>query len=157
MVVEGFLPGNVPALLPHTVPIWVGAGIGFGLGIGLVNSLLGVAGGEIIIPTLVFAYGADIKTAGTASLLISLPTVAVGIVRYARRGAYARSAIAETVVPMGAGSVIGAVIGGLLVGAVPVPVLKFGLGLILIASAWRTFRHGHRSASRAVDTPASST
>ena len=37
-----------------------------------------MAGGEVIIPTLVFAYGLDIKTAGTASLLISLPTVTVG-------------------------------------------------------------------------------
>ena len=59
------------------------AGVLFGLGIGLISSLLGVAGGEVIIPTLIFAYGADIKTAGTASLLISLPTVAVGIARYA--------------------------------------------------------------------------
>ena len=42
---------------------------------------------------------------------------------------------------MGLGSVIGAVIGGLLVGAVPDPVLKVGLGVILIVSAWRTFRH----------------
>jgi len=39
--------------------------------IGLVSSVLGVAGGELIVPTLVFGFGADIKTAGTASLLIS--------------------------------------------------------------------------------------
>jgi uncharacterized protein len=36
-----------------------------GLAIGLVSSLLGVAGGELIIPTSVFAFGADIKTAWT--------------------------------------------------------------------------------------------
>jgi uncharacterized protein len=41
---------------------------------------------------------------------------------------------------MGLGSVIGAVIGGLLVGSVPASLLKFGLGVILIISAWRTFR-----------------
>jgi len=117
------------------------AGVLFGLGIGLISSLLGVAGGEVIIPTLIFAYGADIKTAGTASLLISLPTVAVGIVRYAKRGAYDRLALTETVAPMGLGSVIGAVIGGLLVGSVPAAILKLGLGFILIISAWHTFRH----------------
>jgi len=42
---------------------------------------------------------------------------------------------------MSLGSVIGAVIGGLLVGIVPAGLLKFGLGIILIISAWRTFRH----------------
>jgi hypothetical protein len=44
-------------------------------------SLLGVAGGEVIIPSLVFAYGVDIKTAGTANLLVSLPTELTGIGR----------------------------------------------------------------------------
>jgi uncharacterized membrane protein YfcA len=140
LIVEGFLPGGAPVLLPASSVVWIAAGLLFGLGIGLVSSLLGVAGGEVIIPTLVFAYGADIKTAGTASLLISLPTVAVGIARYARQRAYAPSALAQTVAPMGLGSVLGAVIGGLLVGSVPAPLLKFGLGIILILSAWRTFR-----------------
>jgi len=143
LVIEGVLPQRERALLPHDATVWIVAGVLFGLGIGLVSSLLGVAGGEVIIPTLVFAYGADIKTAGTASLLISLPTVAVGIARYASRGAYERSALVETVAPMGVGSVIGAVIGGLLVGAIPAAVLKVGLGIILIFSAWRIFRHSH--------------
>jgi uncharacterized membrane protein YfcA len=140
LIVEGFLPGGAPALLPGSTVVWIAAGVLFGLGIGLVSSLLGVAGGEIIIPTLVFAYGADIKTAGTASLLISLPTVAVGIARYARQHSYASSALAQTVAPMGLGSVIGAVIGGLLVGSAPAALLKLGLGVILILSAWHTFR-----------------
>jgi uncharacterized protein len=140
LVVKAFLPGGAPALLPGSSAVWIVAGVLFGLGIGLVSSLLGVAGGEVIIPTLVFAYGADIKTAGTASLLISLPTVAVGIARYARQRAYTSSALAETVAPMGLGSVIGAVIGGLLVGSVPAAALKLGLGVVLIISAWRTFR-----------------
>ena len=140
LVVEGLLPGGVPALLPESSVVWILAGVLFGLGIGLVSSLLGVAGGEVIIPTLVFAYGADIKTAGTMSLLISLPTVAVGIARYVRRGAYEPAAITETVAPMGLGSILGAVIDGLLIGSVPAAILKVGLGIILIVSAWRTFR-----------------
>jgi len=67
----------------------------------------------------VFAFGAPIKVAGSLSLLVSIPTVVIGIARYARRGSYAdRSALRDTVAPMGVGSVIGAVIGGLLVGLV---------------------------------------
>jgi uncharacterized protein len=143
LIVEGLLPQTERALLRDAVNVWIVAGVLFGLGIGLVSSLLGVAGGEVIIPTLVFAYGVDIKTAGTASLLISLPTVAVGIARYVMRGAYDRLALAETVAPMGLGSIIGAVIGGLLVGVVPAPVLKVGLGVVLLVSGWRTFRRPH--------------
>src|SRR5918998_1251130 len=74
--------------LPDSLAVWIVAGILFGLGIGLVSSLLGVAGGELIIPTLVFALGVGIKTAGTASLLISLPTVAVGVLRHRKLGSF---------------------------------------------------------------------
>lgn len=144
LIIEGFLPQSVPALLPSGLVWHISAGVLFGLAIGLVSSLLGVAGGELIIPTLVFVFGTEIKTAGTASLFISLPTVLVGIVRYATRGAYEQRPLAETVAPMGVGSVIGAVIGGALVGLVPQAILKVGLGFILIASAIRIFRHARR-------------
>jgi uncharacterized membrane protein YfcA len=42
---------------------------------------------------------------------------------------------------MSVGSVIGAIVGGLLVGIVPAAVLKIGLGGILIISAVRIFQH----------------
>lgn len=141
LIVESFLPSQLPALLPNTRGWHASAGLVFGLLIGLVSSLLGVAGGELIIPTLVFAFGADIKTAGTASLIISLPTVTVGVACYASRGAFAkREAVGETIIPMSLGSVIGAVIGGMLVGIAPVSVLKLALGLILMFSALKIFR-----------------
>ena len=96
---------------------------------------------EKTVATLVFAFGAGIKTAGTASLLISLPTVAVGVLRHRRLGSFAESAdLTQTVAPMGLGSVIGAVAGGLFVGVVPAVALKFLLGVILIVSAVRVFR-----------------
>jgi uncharacterized membrane protein YfcA len=140
LIVEAFLPQDVPGLLPDALPVRVVAAVFFGLGIGLVSSLLGVAGGELIIPTLVFAFGVGIKTAGTASLLISLPTVAVGVLRHRKLGSFAESAdLTRTVAPMGAGSVIGAVAGGFLVGVVAPSVLKFVLGVILIVSAVRIF------------------
>ena len=143
LIVEAFLPQDVPGLLPDALPVRVVAAVLFGLGIGLVSSLLGVAGGELIIPTLVFAFGAGIKTAGTASLLISLPTVAVGVLRHRRLGSFAeRADLTRTVAPMGAGSVVGAVAGGLFVGVIPAAALKLVLGVILIVSAVRIFR-GH--------------
>ena len=141
LIVEAFLPQDVPGLLPDPLLVRIVAAAVFGLAVGLVSSLLGVAGGELIIPTLVFAFGAGIKTAGTASLLISLPTVAVGVLRHRRLGSFADSAdLTQTVAPMGLGSVVGAVTGGLFVGVVPAAALKFVLGVILIVSAVRIFR-----------------
>ncbi|MBA2596493.1 MAG: sulfite exporter TauE/SafE family protein [Chloroflexia bacterium] len=137
LIVEGFLPTATAAPLP--VAIWLPAGVLFGLVIGLVSSF-GVAGGEVIIPTLIFAYGIDVKTAGTASLLVSVPGVLAGIARYARRGAYDRAAVVATVVPMGAGSIVGAVIGGMLVGVVAASVLKLVLGVVIIVSTVRMAR-----------------
>ena len=74
-----------------------------GVVIGLVSSLRGVAGGELIIPTLIFGFGLDIRTAGTASLIISLPAVAVGVLRHARAGSYHdRAALLGIGAPMAA-------------------------------------------------------
>lgn len=44
------------------------AGVIAGLMIGVIAALLGVAGGELLIPTLVLLFGADIKLAGSLSL-----------------------------------------------------------------------------------------
>ena len=88
----------------------------------------------------------DIKSAGTGSLMVSLPTVMIGLIRYARSGAFADpQPLRETVAPVGVGSVIGALLGGLLVGIIPSSALKLILGLILILSAIRVFAHNHSS------------
>jgi uncharacterized membrane protein YfcA len=140
LIVEGLFSHALPhLLLPCAWQILVG--LAFGLLIGLVSSLLGVAGGELIIPTLIFIFSVDIKTAGTGSLIVSLPTVLVGIVRYASHGAFRRAPLQETVVPMSWGSVIGATAGGMLVGFVSPSALKVILGIVLNISAFRVFSH----------------
>jgi uncharacterized protein len=157
------LTGIGLALIGESVISFTGHGVPFGLAgrlplagllgtaIGLISSLLGVAGGEVIIPTLVFVFGVDIKTAGTASALISLPTVMVGIVRYATKGAFRqRGHLSSLVVPMGGGSIVGALMGGLLVPFVSQALLKGVLGAILIASAVRIFRHQAPKSPRCV-------
>ncbi len=85
---------------------------------------------------MIFGFGLDIKLAGSASLIVSLPIVAVGVWRYAVRGTFnARGDWTQTIVPMGVGSMIGAVIGGWLVGSVSQAALKVLLGAILLVSA----------------------
>jgi uncharacterized membrane protein YfcA len=72
--------------MPHAgVPLTEGGGLLFALGsatgvaIGLVGSMLGVAGGELLIPALVLLYGLDVKSAGTVSLAVSLPMLLLTI------------------------------------------------------------------------------
>ena len=47
------------------------AGIVAGFLIGVVASLMGVAGGELLIPTLILLFGADVKLAGSLSLAVA--------------------------------------------------------------------------------------
>jgi uncharacterized membrane protein YfcA len=115
-----------------------------GFGIGIVAALLGVAGGELLIPTIVLLYGLDIKLAGSLSLTVSLPTMVVGFARYSRSDAFAILRHEQVLFRwMVAGSILGAAVGGLLTGLMPTPLLMTLLGVILLISAIKTFKHTH--------------
>jgi tungstate transport system substrate-binding protein len=78
----------------------------------------------------------------------------VGVAHYISRGAFAeRRVLTETIVPMSLGSFVGATTGGLLVGLMPVGILKVTLGVILTVSAFRTFRRSHASQGTSDHTP----
>ena len=120
------------------------AGLFAGFGIGVVAALLGVAGGELLIPTIVLLYGLDIKLAGSLSLMVSLPTMIVGFVRYAHSDAFFVLRREKLLFhAMSLGSILGAAIGALMLGLVPTPLLMLMLGLILLISAVKTFQHSH--------------
>jgi len=140
LLIEAWLAEESAGLLPAAAVVRILAGVAFGLLIGAISSLLGVAGGEVIIPTLIFGYGVPVHAAGSLSMLISLPTVVAGIVRHARFGAYSDAALMSgVIVPMAAGSIAGAVCGGLLAAYVSAPLIKVALGILLIWSAWKVF------------------
>lgn len=153
LLIEGLFSLPVGHLLQNSLWLQGIVGIVCGALIGIVSSTLGVAGGELIIPTLIFIFGIDVKLAGTASLMISLPTVITGIFRYFRRGMYReRKDWVTMITPMGAGSVIGAILGGILMGIIPGQWLKVLLGLVLIISALRMFVNHHQSQKTASQT-----
>ncbi|MDI4664682.1 sulfite exporter TauE/SafE family protein, partial [Xanthobacter autotrophicus] len=106
------------------------------------QSLLGVAGGELLIPTLVMLFGADIKLAGSLSLAISLPTMVVGFARYSQDRSFAvLGRNRRFLVIMAAGSVAGSLLGGQLLGLVPSEILLPGLAVILLVSAVKVWQH----------------
>lgn len=118
------------------------AGVMAGVAIGMVASLLGVAGGELLIPTLVMLFGCDIKLAGSLSLAVSLPTMLTGFTRYSHDSSFAvlgRNKI--FLLAMAAGSIVGSFIGAQLLGIVPNAVLLPLLAIILLVSAIKVWRH----------------
>ena len=117
-------------------------GLVAGFAIGVLAALLGVAGGELLIPTLVLLFGADIKLAGSLSLAISLPTMLVGFARYSRDRSFAvLGANRAFVLTMAAGSIIGTYIGARLLPFVPDALLVPILAVILVMSGIKVWRH----------------
>jgi uncharacterized protein len=103
---------------------------------------MGVAGGELLIPTIVLLFAVDIKIAGSVALAISLPTMLVAFARYSRDRSFAiLRANKGFVLAMSTGSIIGTILGGLLLGAVPEAVLITLLVALLLASAIKVWRH----------------
>lgn len=120
-------------------------GVVLGLMIGTIAALLGVAGGEFLIPTLILIYGTTASDAGTCSLAISLVTVTSGLIRYARLGMLpTREVLRSLAIPMGLGSIAGIFLGGLLVPYVSDSWLKAVLAMVLVAAAIKTFRNHRR-------------
>lgn len=118
------------------------AGLVAGFLIGVVAAVMGVAGGELLIPTLILLFGADIKLAGSLSVAVSLPTMIVGFVRYSRASAFeVLRHNRQFVLAMALGSMLGAAIGGSLLGLVSSRVLLPVLAAILLASAVKVWRH----------------
>lgn len=122
-------------------PLRLAAGVAAGVTIGVVAALMGVAGGELLIPTIVLLYGADVKLAGSLALAVSLPTMLVAFARYSRDQSFQiLRTNTKFVMTMAAGSALGTIMGALLLGVVPDAVLIPLLVGILLLSAVKVWR-----------------
>ncbi len=129
--------GSIPIGLARAI-----AGVVVGFLIGIVASILGVAGGELLIPTLVLLFDVDIRLAGSLSLAISLPTMLTAFTRYSRSRSFpVIGKNREFVLAMVFGSLIGTFTGANLLGIVPQSVLLPLLAAILVLSAIKTWGH----------------
>jgi uncharacterized membrane protein YfcA len=132
-------PASSPLFTGGILPL---AGAIAGFFIGVFASLIGVAGGELLIPAIVLLYGLDVKVAGSLSLAISLPTMLTAFTRYSKDKSFTviRQNVGFVLI-MAGGSVTGAVVGGKLLGVVPGVVLIPVLAFLLLASACKIWRH----------------
>jgi uncharacterized membrane protein YfcA len=130
MIVEALTDTEVELLIPQGTARWFLASL-VGFVIGAISSSLGVAGGEMRIPALMYLFGYDVKVAGTISLLASIPTVAAGAVTYRRMGHIPNRALLLAFL-MGAGSLLGVLVGTALLPLVGGQWLKGLLGAVLL-------------------------
>ena len=110
--------------------------------IGLFGSMLGVAGGELIIPTIILLFAVDIKLAGSLSLAISIPTIVMGLVKYRSQQKLKEiKSEWDFTSSMAFGSTLGALIGSSLLRSVSSSLLYLILGAILLLSALKLATH----------------
>lgn len=120
---------------------WV-FGVTAGFAIGVVASVMGVAGGELLIPTIMLLFGADLILAGSLSLAVSLPTMLTGLARYRNDSRFKVIGEQKTFVGwMLLGSIFGAALGAWLLSYVATDYLLYGLAAILLLSAYKVAKH----------------
>lgn len=144
MIAESIASFAPLGMLSGSLLLKIFSGLALGFAIGAISGLLGVAGGEVIIPTLILGFGAPIKAAGSLSQMVSIPTVLTGFVRHLRAGALNdRNIVLRLILPMGLGAIAGGIGGGLLASVAPSTFLKALLGVILIVSSIKVRRRLH--------------
>jgi uncharacterized membrane protein YfcA len=104
--------------------------------IAVVSGVLGVAGGEMRIPALLYLFGISIREAGTLSLMISIPTVAAGAFMDRRLGGIPNSALRVAAL-MGVASAVGVLMGAALLPYADRDLIKGTLGILLLLATVR--------------------
>jgi uncharacterized membrane protein YfcA len=135
MLYESFAHAEHVLLEPTGMARWILAAV-IALAIAVVSGVLGVAGGEMRIPTLLYLFGVPIVEAGTLSLAVSIPTVAAGAFTDRRLGGIPNSVVRVAVI-MGIASAIGVLVGAALVPYASREVIKGTLGVVLLLATVR--------------------
>jgi uncharacterized protein len=120
---------------PQGVARWMLAGTA-AFAIAAVSGVMGVAGGEMRIPVLLYLFSVPIIEAGTLSLLVSIPTVACGAIADRRLGGIRNSALRVALI-MGVASAVGVLAGAALVPYANRETIKGVLGAVLLLAAIR--------------------
>jgi uncharacterized membrane protein YfcA len=126
------------------LPDFLRVSLGFlaGIIIGIFSSMLGVAGGELIIPTIILLFSVDIKLAGSLSLAISIPTILMGLFKYRSQRRFKDIKSEQGFISsMASGSILGAFVGSNLLRYVSSSLLYLILGVILLLSALKLAKH----------------
>jgi uncharacterized membrane protein YfcA len=113
-----------------------------GVAVGIFSAIFGVGGGVLIVPYLVFVESHGQHLAEGTSLLVIVPTAVAAVVAHARRGRVAFRLAAW----LGAGGILGAVLGASLAHSAAPQELQKGFGIFLILVGIQTIAVARRPA-----------
>jgi uncharacterized membrane protein YfcA len=107
----------------------------FGIIVGIFSGVMGLGGGSIMIPVMVFAFGMTQQQAHGTSLAVMIPPVALpAVIEYWRHGNVDIRVAAWTA----AGVLLGSFFGALVANSIPRESLKLVFGFLLIYVAGYT-------------------
>lgn len=116
--------------------------VGIGILTGIVSGILGVGGGLAMVPAMVLLLGYDQHLAEGTSLLVILPTAAVGAYTHSRHG-YVRL---QAVLALAAGGIAGALAGSAGALALDGRALRFVfVAYLSITGVWMILARGPRA------------
>ena len=121
-----------------------------GLAGGVIAGVLGVGGGVLFVPGLVFFLGLDQHHAEATSLLAIVPVAIAGTIRHDRYGNVHR----HDALVLGLLSVAGAASGVALANALSGPVLRDGFAALMVLVAAQLARRALAPGGSADDSPA---
>jgi len=133
MLYEAITIGEHALLAPVGVERLVLAAV-VSIAIAVISGGLGVAGGELRIPALLYLFAMPIQTAGVISLMVSVPTLAAGALTDRRTGGLSNNALGAAVL-MGLASAVGVLVGTALLPYANRDIIKAVLGVVLLVSS----------------------
>ncbi len=107
--------------------------IGIGIVTGLVNGLLGIGGGTILIPAMVFALGVSQHQAHGTSLAVILPTTVASCVIYGLNNDLNYTVALEVAM----GGILGGYLGAKLMNKIPADRLRQFFGVFMFLAGLR--------------------
>jgi uncharacterized protein len=117
-------------------------GVAIGVAAGMTSGMLGVGGGVLFVPGLVFILGMSQLGAESTSLLAIVPVALVGAWRQHRYGnLHLRDALV-----LGPLAIPGAIAGVAIVNALPERAVKVSFAVLMLYIAWRMVRERPRPA-----------
>jgi uncharacterized membrane protein YfcA len=131
-----------PIARPAGVGLWVTA-LAVGLVAGVLSGLLGIGGGVIMVPAMVFLMGLSQHLAQGTSLAVIIPTALSGGITHLRMG----NIRLRTAAWLSLGGIAGAVLGALAALAAPDQALRLLFGIYLSFVGSRMLNWPRRAAS----------